>query len=394
VSRRLVPIGIVAAFSAVLISYLVYTWQIAEELRRDAAVFSRIYFQVVQAAASPEGLTTEGEFQLLLELYDLGIPVVQTDLEGNPTLVKNLPFQAALEDTADVARVKSYVERLDLRNPPLMDPAKNFEVHYGEPLFLRRLKWIPWLQAALLLGVVGSAIWMIRTSARSERERIWTAMARESAHQMGTPLSSLVGWLEMLEGSAPAGSFSSDGLDLLSEMEADVRRLEKVSRRFEFIGIPPTLRPVNVTEILERLGSYFEARLPSLGGPVRLELTLPAHGPRVLGNETLLEWAFENLFKNAVDSVGGGEGTISVSYEGIHGERAAYRFQDDGPGIRPDLRDRLFEVGATSKAGGWGVGLSLARRIFVDMHGGSVDLEHSERGATFLIALPLYEEEA
>jgi signal transduction histidine kinase len=389
VIRRLIPIGVVAAFTAVLVSYLAYTWQLAGEMRANATVFSRIYFQVVQAVASPEGMTAGGEFGLLQQLYDLGIPVVQTDLDGNPTVVRNLPFEADLLEPRDVERVKRYVERLDDVNPPLVDQERNFEVHYGEPLYLQRLRWIPWLQAALLLGVVGTGVWMIRTSSRSERERIWTAMARESAHQMGTPLSSLVGWLEHLSTRAPAAALAPDGIDVVAEMEDDVRRLEKVSRRFELIGRRPALRPVSLHDLVHRLGRYFQSRSPSMRGQVELKVDIPEHAPLVLGNETLLEWAFENLFKNSLDSLAGQGGTIRITWLGAQNGRAQLRFSDDGPGVDPHLRKRMFDVGVTTKQGGWGVGLSLARRILVGAHRGRLVLEPTERGASFLIDLPL-----
>ncbi len=390
-TRRLVSIGIVAAFSAVLVSYLAYTWQLSGEMRANAAVFSRIYFQLVQAVASPEGMTAETEFQLLLQLYDLGIPVVQTDLEGDPTLIRNLPFEADLENPAHVQRVRRYVARLDEGNPPLVDTDRNFEVHYGDPLYLQRLRWIPWLQAMLLLGVVGTGVWMIRTSSRSERERIWTAMARESAHQMGTPLSSLVGWLELLAAEAPPEAVRPDGIGVLDEMEDDVRRLEKVSRRFELVGRRPALRPVSLNEVVERLGRYFKARTPSMREHVSFEIRIPEDAPPVLGNETLLEWAFENLFKNSLDSLAGREGLIAVTWLGADKGMAQLRFADDGPGVDPAVRSRVFDVGVTTKQGGWGVGLSLARRIFVHAHKGSVALEPTEVGASFLISLPLAE---
>ena len=387
--RRLVPIGIVAAFSAVLLSYLAYTWQLSQEMRANAAVFSRIYFQVVQAVTSAEGMTAEGELNLILQLRDLGIPVVQTDLEGNPTLVSNLPFDARLEDPAGVERVQRYVKRLDEANPPLVDVERNFVVHFGDPLYLQRLRWIPWLQAILLLGVVGTGVWMIRTSSRSERERIWTAMARESAHQMGTPLSSLVGWLELLDATAGPEGIRPDGIDVLAEMEDDVRRLEKVSRRFELIGRRPALRPVSLHEVVGRVSRYFRSRMPSMRSQVRLEVEIPEDAPLVLGNETLLEWAFENLFKNSLDSLAGRDGLIRVTWLGSEGGMARFRFSDDGPGIDASLGNRVFDVGVTTKQGGWGVGLSLVRRIFVQAHKGSVALEPTETGASFAIALPL-----
>jgi signal transduction histidine kinase len=387
----LVPIGIVAAFSAVLVSYLAYTWQLSQEMRANAAVFSRIYFQVVQAVASPEGMTAEAEFQLLIRLYDLGIPVVLTDLDGSPTLIRNLPFNANLDNPDHVERVRRYVERLDEGNLPLVDADHNFEVHYGEPLYLQRLRWIPWLQAVLLLGVVATGVWMIRTSSRSERERIWTAMARESAHQMGTPLSSLVGWLELLEATAPPDAVRPDGIAVLDEMGDDLSRLEKVSRRFELIGRRPALRPVSLHEVVERLGRYFRARTPSMREQVKLEIRIPEDAPPVLGNETLLEWAFEALFKNSLDSLAGSDGLIGVTWLRVEGGMAHLRFADNGPGVDPSLGKRAFDVGVTTKRGGWGVGLSLVRRIFVQAHKGSVTLEPTETGASFAISLPLVE---
>ena len=400
--RRVVPLAIFLLFAAVLVSYLVYSSQIAQELRRDASVFSRIYFQTVQAAASPEGFTAEGEFALLRELYALGIPVVQTDLEGNPTLSVNLPFPADLEVPDDRERVREYVTRLDAANPPHIDETAGFIVHYGEPSFLRRLKWIPWLQAALLLAVVGIGAWTIRTSYQAERERIWSGMARESAHQMGTPLSSLVGWLELLEvdagpdgsGTAYALGLPGDEVDVREEMRHDLRRLEKVSRRFEAIGRAPELRPVDVPAMLRNLSRYFAARLPSLGGRIKLETELPEVAPTVQGEETLLEWAFENLVKNALDSLAGRDGTIRIVYGGIQAGRAVYRVEDDGDGVPEYLRGSLFDVGVTTKRGGWGVGLSLARRIVVEVHGGVIRLEESNGGAVFTLELPLAEDVA
>ncbi len=400
VGRRVVPLAIFFLFAAILISYLVYSRQIAQELRRDASVFSRIYFQTVQAAASPEGFTAEGEFALLQELYALGIPVVQTDLEGNPTLSVNLPFSADLEVPAERERVREYVSQLDASNQPHVDETAGFIVHYGEPAFLRRLKWIPWLQAVLLLAVAGIGAWMIRTSYQAERERIWSGMARESAHQMGTPLSSLVGWLELLDADAgQAGSgprrdlgLPGDEVDVREEMRHDLRRLEKVSRRFEAIGRAPELRPVDVPEMLRNLSRYFAARLPSLGGRITLETELPQVAPTVQGEETLLEWAFENLVKNALDSLAGREGTIRIVYGGIRAGRAMYRVEDDGDGVPEHLRSSLFDVGVTTKRGGWGVGLSLARRIVVEVHGGVIRLEESDKGAIFTLELPLAED--
>lgn len=231
---------------------------------------------------------------------------------------------------------------------------------------------------------------MIYTSFRGERERIWSAMARESAHQMGTPLSSLVGWLEQLEDRMPA---AEGEVDLAAEMQADVGRLLKVSHRFELIGRSPSLERVQVRDVLRRLEDYFSKRLPTLGSSVRFRIQVPPDAPPVLGNRTLLEWAFENLIKNSLDALAGREGEIRIEYLGESWDRAVFRVSDDGPGVAPEVRKRLFEIGVTTKETGWGVGLSLTRRIIEKMHDGVIELEPSEKGASFRVELPVAEGE-
>ncbi|MGI9039112.1 MAG: ATP-binding protein [Gemmatimonadota bacterium] len=382
--RRLVPLAILVVFAGILISYVLYTQELADELRTDAQEFSWVYFQILQAAAS-DGLSAEGEFEILRRLAARGIPVVTTDETGAPTSVRNLPFEADLTDADDYQRVREYVAVLDERNPPLVSPAAAMEVHYGEPAFLRRLKWIPWLQALLLLTVVGAGAWIVRTSFTSESERLWSAMARESAHQMGTPLSSLVGWIELMG----VDRATRDDATVHAEMKDDVSRLEKVSRRFELIGRPPPVAPISVHEILRRLARYFDARLPTLGSRVSIQLDLRNPEPLVLGNETLIEWAFENLVKNALDSLAGREGTIRLAYVGQAAGYARYHVSDDGPGVPLAVRGSLFDVGVTTKPQGWGVGLSLVRRILTDMHDGNIKLRSTTSGASFEVDLPL-----
>jgi signal transduction histidine kinase len=386
----------------VIVSFLVYTQQMARAIRMDATVFSRIYALTFQATSEPDTneqqrLTDEILFEVLGEVDRLAIPVVVTDLEGTPSSVANLPFDADLRDPEGIERIRRYVEELDARTPALTAPEYNLRIHFGEPIFLRRLRWIPWLQASILFVLVAGGAWLVLASLRGERERIWSAMARESAHQMGTPLSSLVGWLEQLELEIEPESAPGDGRlhspspppDLVEEMKADTDRLLKVSRRFELIGQHPILDVVDVGEIAQRLRRYFQARLPSLGSRVSLVVDVAADAPAVWGNETLLEWAFENLIKNALDALAGREGQVVVEYDGVHFGRAAFRVHDSGPGIASGVRKRIFEIGFTTKERGWGVGLSLARRIIEDMHDGSIVLEHSDSGASFRIELPV-----
>lgn len=390
-TRRLVSVGVAVVFAAVLISFVVYTEQMNDALRRDAEVFSRMYANAWQATTAEDPARVDAAlFDILEESLRARIPIVLTDTAGRPTSAANLPFEFDLNDPASRERVRAYVDQLDMHIPAHEAPEYGMQVHVGEPLFLGWLKWIPWLQAAVLLVTVGGGGWLIYTSFRGERERIWSAMARESAHQMGTPLSSLVGWLEQLEDRMPA---AEGEVDLAAEMQADVGRLLKVSHRFELIGRSPSLERVQVRDVLRRLEDYFSKRLPTLGSSVRFRIQVPPDAPPVLGNRTLLEWAFENLIKNSLDALAGREGEIRIEYLGESWDRAVFRVSDDGPGVAPEVRKRLFEIGVTTKETGWGVGLSLTRRIIEKMHDGVIELEPSEKGASFRVELPVAEGE-
>ncbi len=393
--RRLGALLVAIVFAAVLLSFLVFTQQQAAVLRRDAEVLTELYAHTYRASIA-QGTEIERQasaralLTVLGELRRLQIPVVTTDTLGRPIDTAHLPFEVREGIAADSARLLRFIRDLDEAKPPLeLYEEEGLAVHFGEPRFLRRLRVIPWLQAAALLAVVGGGAWMVFTSFRSERERIWSAMARESAHQMGTPLSSLVGWLEVLETRVRPPSPEPGEPDLIDQMAADVQRLQKVSRRFELIGLKPDLEPVSVGRIVEHLRRYFSARLPSLGSAVRFEIDIPADEPVVLGNRTLLEWAFENLIKNSIDAMAGQDGVIRVAYLGPHGARSLYQVHDTGPGVPAHIRDKVFEIGVTTKERGWGVGLSLTRRIIEDMHGGSIQLESSTEGASFRLELPV-----
>ena len=188
--------GLALLFGAVLAWYLFYTQQLVSAINNDAAAFSRMWARVYRAAISPE---QEGSivvlFDMLEEIERLGIPVVVIDAAGRPAATRNLPFVADLSDPDDRQRVLDYVAVLDSRNPPIAEEGIG-EIHYGMPAVVQRLRWVPWIQAATLIVIVLVAFWIFRATVRAEQERIWATMARESAHQLGTPLSSLSGWVD------------------------------------------------------------------------------------------------------------------------------------------------------------------------------------------------------
>jgi len=398
VSRRVTAFIVAALFAAVLLSFLLFMRRQAFDLRQDARVFEQLnaLMYTLTATVDPDrqfDIMAEASGQLLGELQRLRIPLVITDTLGIPSSWAFLPDRLLEYEPGSAeqrAAIRAYTEKLDREHPHLYFGDAHLVVHYGEPSTLRRQSLIPWLQSFALVAVVGGGAWLFLTSFRSERERIWSAMARESAHQMGTPLSSLVGWLEVLETQERPEMPTPGEPDLVDEMASDVQRLQKVSRRFELIGRKPQLEPVSVRDTLEHLRRYFTVRLPSLSddAAINIEVDIDSEAPAVLGNLTLLEWAFENLIKNSIDAMAATGGRISIAYLGPNGRRLGFRVRDTGPGVPTRVRDKIFDIGVTTKESGWGVGLSLTRRIIEDMHGGSIQLEEMDGGASFRVELP------
>ena len=343
---------------------------------------SRLYSGVFSGLAMPE---PGGEGVALLRLAEqvraLGMPLVVTDSAGNVTAADNLP-PALARLPADHPRIQAYIARLDRSNPPLYDSLLGQRVHYGPMPAERQLTTLAILQALTIAVMVAVAIFAYRNAMSAQRDRLWVAMAREAAHQMGTPLTSLQGWIETIR-SRPAPP-----AHLADHLAADAERLDRVAQRFERIGNPARREPVALGALAGRVGEYFRSRLPRRANAIELRVEAPGAGPTVTGDAVLLEWTLEALVKNAIDALHGRAGTIILRASASDGS-AELRVLDDGPGVPREIRRALFEPGITTKQGGWGIGLALARRVVEDAHGGELLLETTDTGASFLIRLPL-----
>jgi len=288
--------------------------------------------------------------------------------------------------------VRGYVGRLDARHPPVGDPELS-HLHFGDTPEVLRLRWIPWLQVAGLLLTVVVGFTMVRYQRRVEGERAWTAMARELAHQLGTPISSLQGWLELLRLPREEQPEQLREGEIASGIEEDLTRLERISHRFELIGRETDLETISLESVVGDLERYVQSRLPRLGPGVELRVDIPADLPAVRGNEVLLTWALENVVKNGLDALAGRGGRITIrAREPIESGWIELSIEDDGPGVPVEIRDRIFEPGVTTKSGGWGVGLALSRRIVEGVHRGRIELlDGRSGGATFQLRLPAAE---
>jgi signal transduction histidine kinase len=387
-SARHWPVALALLAIVVLGSYLLYTEQLVREFRAEAEVQQQMFALVQEGLLSTD---PDAELRALSDLQHtltrVGIPMVALNPDGVPHAAANLPFDAELVNREDRARVLEYVEELDARNDPVVTEWGS--VHFGSPPIIQRLRWAALVQmgGALLLIFVGYVV--VRGALRAERERMWSAMARELAHQMGTPLSSLKGWQEMLRLPAEERARMVTDTRLAREVGADLDRLERVSRRFELIGKPPALAAVKPGAVVRELEQYVLPRLPKGGGKVDLRIRVSPGLPAVEANQILLVWALENCVKNSLDALAGRGGWIRLAAF-HHSDGVGFLISDNGPGVDPEIQDRLFEPGVTTKPGGWGVGLSLARRIVEDVHSGQVRVQPRPAGGTrFEIRVPV-----
>ena len=377
--RRAAPLLIAVGIAALLISYVAYTQRVVRELRRDATRSAQMFARIYGALSDTTDQASRSAMLDLSELIgEMGVPAVVTDINGKPAYAQNLPFDAPVESE----RVAAYIEELDRQNPPVVAEGIG-TVHFGNTPTVRGLRYIPLLQALVLGLAVVAGVAMLRARGRADRERMWAGMARESAHQLGTPLSSLSGWIELL--SEESGGASAMALP---HMRADLERLERVAHRFERIGRPPRKESVDLGALAERVANYFRARVPTLAHTVAIRFERHGDPLTVQGDPVLLEWAIESLIKNAVDALAGRGGTVRVEATPAPESGVCVRVADDGPGVPDDLRRRIFSPGFTTKDGGWGIGLSLARRIVEQTHGGELNLvDTPDPGATFEIIL-------
>ncbi len=377
--RRLAPVTLITiGVLALLTWYVIYTRGVVRELRREASRVGLMYARVYNGLTDPNpDAANAALLDLSRHIRESGVPMILTDEQGRPTDKANLPFTTSVSDK----QTRDYVLELDRQNAPIVEPGVG-AVHYGNTPLVRGLILIPVLQSILIGMVLLAGAYALRTRGRADREQIWAGMARESAHQLGTPLSSISGWIELLRESEPEAMTAA----ALDHMEADLERLRRVAHRFERIGRPPRQEDVDLAGLVDRVAAYFRARVPTLAQ--RVTVTSFHQGDLVIqGDAVLLEWALESLAKNAIDALAGRDGKVEISAEPLPEGRVRVRVSDDGPGVPREIRHQIFDPGFSTKEKGWGIGLSLARRIVRDSHGGELVLVPSDKGATFDMVL-------
>ena len=253
------------------------------------------------------------------------------------------------------------------------------QVCYDESLMLKRLAVYPIVQLGGVMIFVVVAIFALLTSKRAEQNKIWVGLSKETAHQLGTPISSLMAWMEILKESYPEDA-------LIPEMDKDVKRLQLIADRFSKIGSLPEPVPASLHNVLDHVMDYMVRRTSN---KVKIVKIMPKDDIIIKLNASLFEWVIENLAKNAIDAMGGVPGTVTLRVEDA-GEKAVIEVSDTGRGIRRKDVGNVFRPGFTTKERGWGLGLSLAKRIVEEYHHGKIWVKSSElgKGTTFRIELP------
>ena len=321
------------------------------------------------------------------------IPVIVMDSKGNVSEFRNLKVDGkTYEDSLKAAAVvgqnlKSSGRDIRIylnQNDSVSTGSDYIDVVYDDSLMLKRLAVYPFVQLGVVMLFVVVAIFALLTSKKAEQNKVWVGLSKETAHQLGTPISSLMAWIEILKENYPTD-------DLIPEMDKDVKRLQLIADRFSKIGSLPEPVPSSLNEVMDHVIDYMDRRTSK---KVRMVKIFPDHDIIIKLNASLFEWVIENLSKNAVDAMGGGPGTITLRVEETP-EKAIIEVSDTGKGIRKKDMNNVFRPGFTTKKRGWGLGLSLAKRIVEEYHKGKIYVKSSEvdrgdgspHGTTFRIEL-------
>lgn len=378
---RQVKIILVVMAIAIAVASLV----VSHSMTRDLEAQERSRMEVwAEAMRSLNQADENTDLNLVLKVINDNntIPVIVFDRKGQVTDFRNLSINAS--SRADSLRrvTEKGLELLAMnRNIRIFLDERHrdyIDVCYDESLMLKRLSWYPYVQLGVVLLFVVVAIFALLTSKRAEQNKVWVGLSKETAHQLGTPISSLIAWIEILKETYPNDT-------LVPEMDKDVKRLQLIADRFSKIGSVPAPVPTNLLELLGHVVDYMDRRTSK---KVMILTDFPVHQVIVDLNGSLFEWVIENLCKNAVDAMGGEQGIITLKVE--ESDTWVYLdVSDTGKGIRKRNINNVFRPGFTTKKRGWGLGLSLAKRIVEEYHHGRIYVKESEvgKGTTFRIEL-------
>ncbi len=359
----------------------------ANELKNNQTVSDSVVSMIEDA----ESDRTSQNFvvqEILLNEQRVKVPTIIVDQSGEIILSNNVDRELNDELIQEFAEMNSPI-------PIRLGDDRYYQmqyVYYGESPTVQLLRYFPYIQLSLLALLLGIAYVSYRTVTKSEQSNLWVGMTKEAAHQLGTPLSSLYGWIELLKEEKKEDDFTQR---ICGELENDISRLKGVAERFNKIGSEPALELQHIEPILDQVIDYMERRLPQLGKDVEVQRSIETH-VKVRLNSELFQWSFENLIKNAMDAINSTkeQAYVAIRVHQIENE-LIIDVEDSGIGIEKKYHSEIFKPGYSSKKRGWGLGLSLTKRIIEEYHKGKIFVLQSEPGVgtTMRIVLKMEEQE-
>lgn len=378
---RQVKILLVVAAVIIAVASLLVSHFLVKDLENEEKNRMAVWAEAMRSLNNADENT---DLNLVLKVINENntIPVVVLDSKGQAQLFRNVDvngrdYNDSLQNAAVLGRYllsKGKNIKILLND----DSQEYIQVCYDESLLIKRLSAYPLVQLGIVLIFVVVAIFALLTSKKAEQNKVWVGLSKETAHQLGTPISSLMAWIEILKMNYPDD-------ELIPEMDKDVKRLQLIADRFSKIGSLPEPVPSSLNEVMDHVIDYMDRRTSK---SIKMVKDFPDHDIIVKINASLFEWVIENLSKNAVDAMGGKKGMITLHVEESE-TKAIIEVTDTGKGIqKKDLRN-VFRPGFTTKKRGWGLGLSLAKRIVEEYHHGKIWVKSSEigKGTTFRIEL-------
>ena len=370
---------------ALVAAMLLYSQKIIEQLLAKEREVADLYAKSLENVSK----SSSGDLTFHFEVIrTIDFPIVLTDPKSNPIYSRNLLIDSTMSHADSLTFFRHVLAEMDAQNKPIPiainDTLVLNYVHYGESDLIKKLRWLPVIEisiAAIFMFVAYIGFSYIK---RSEQSNIWVGMAKETAHQLGTPLSSIMGWIELLKSDT---ADTPGPAQTVREIESDVERLNKVTARFSKIGSRPDFRQENLSEVIQGVIGYISKRIPKSGKTIDLTIETPGEFKAMINRE-LFEWVIENLMKNALDAMEGPSGRISFAIS-QSGHRTTIDVTDTGKGIDQKLHKEVFRPGYSTKQRGWGLGLSLSKRIIEDYHRGKLFVKQSAPGigTTFRIKL-------
>jgi len=391
-------------FGVVLIAavFFFYTQTLISQIKDNSRQVMNTYARLWQMAASAP--TTGAEIDVIFEeiIQKSDFPIVVTGADGELLAWRGVGVD--WNDTTYISKekLKKMAQKMDKHRKPIpiyfgtRQEIINY-LHYGDPVLISQLRMMTLVELGLLTLFVLIAFITFRNVKMAEQRTIWVGMAKETAHQLGTPISSLLGWLELLKMKCESQTQKTEGdsdlkfEQIIDRMGADLRRLGKIATRFEQIGSVPELKPTDLNAVVSEATAYFRQRLPHQGAGVIMKENLGQLVP-AKANAELISWVVENVLKNSLEAVDPRQGVIEVStHLDAQKKIVCIQVSDNGKGIPPRQQKKIFKPGYTTKKRGWGLGLSLTKRIVEEYHLGKISLKESipNERTTISISIPV-----